>query len=224
VVDTRIVADPHQAAALSAEIIEAHLRGALAQRGEATLAVSGGATPAEMLRHLATAELDWQHVSVFQVDERVAPDGHPDRNANMLDAMSSTAATVLPMPVTATDLEEACDRYAALLPRRFDVIHLGVGPDGHTASWPPGDPVIDAPGAVAMSGEYQGRIRMTFTPRIVNGARFRLMLATGTSKAEPLSKWVAGDTDVPVSRVDRADTVLVVDAAAAPAAVADPDR
>jgi 6-phosphogluconolactonase/glucosamine-6-phosphate isomerase/deaminase len=114
------------------------------------------------------------------------------------------------MPVTAKDLAAACRRYARALPDRFDVVHLGMGDDGHTASWPPGDPVIDSAEPVALSGVYQGRVRMTMTPSVVNAARGRVILTFGDGKAAVLASW-----DGPVSRVKRTSTVLFVDHAAA---------
>jgi 6-phosphogluconolactonase/glucosamine-6-phosphate isomerase/deaminase len=101
------------------------------------------------------------------------------------------------------------------LPDRFDVVHLGVGDDGHTASWPPGDPVADSDEPVSLSGQYNGFVRMTLTPRVVNAARHRLVLATGEAKASPISQWLLGDASLPIQRVRRTETVVVLDRAAA---------
>lgn len=214
--EIRVAADAAQAASIAAREIERRLGAAIARRGVASLAVSGGTTPAIMLADLAAADVAWQFVTVFQVDERVAPDGHPDRNANIIEVLASTAARIELMPVTAGDLQQAARRYADLLPARLDVVHLGIGDDGHTASWPPGDPVIDVQAAVAVTQMYRGRVRMTLTPPVVNGARFRLVLATGAAKASPIERWVAGDRSLPVARVHRRGTLLVVDVQAAP--------
>ena len=123
---------------------------AIAERGRFTIAVSGGSTPAAMFAELARLDLPWPQVHVFEVDERVAPDGDPDRNlndlrANLLDLVPVVAHL---MDVTAADLPGACRRYADELSDVtgdgvLDVVHLGLGDDGHTASWPPGDPVIN---------------------------------------------------------------------------------
>jgi 6-phosphogluconolactonase/glucosamine-6-phosphate isomerase/deaminase len=169
-----------------------------------------------MLARLARADLPWATITVFQVDERVAPDGHSDRNLLLTRPLADAGAVVHAMPVTDPDLEGAAAAYASRLPDRFDVIQLGVGPDGHTASWPPGDPVIDAPGAVAISQIYQGRVRMTLTPRVVNEAEHRVVLVAGADKADAIARWVRGDQALPVSRVRQQDTILVVDRAAAP--------
>ncbi|HSB86846.1 MAG TPA: 6-phosphogluconolactonase, partial [Ilumatobacteraceae bacterium] len=109
----------------------------------------------------------------------------------------------------------AAQRYATDLPDRLDVVHLGIGDDGHTASWPPGDPVIEASDRVALSGEYKGRVRMTLTVPAVNAARHRLVLATGTSKAPVVERWLLDDRRLPIDRVRRANTTVILDAAAA---------
>lgn len=192
----------------TARVIAELVRAALADRGAATLAVSGGSTAPPMLSALEAADLDWGRVEVWQVDERCAPAGDEDRNANQL---AGFPATVHLMPVEAADLAAAAERYAAALPERFDVVHLGMGGDGHTASWPPGDPVIDRPEPVALSEPYQGRVRMTLTPAVVNGAVARVVLVSGESKAEALRAWIDGDDDVPVSRLAGRDTTVVVD-------------
>ena len=147
---------------------------------------------------------------------RVEPDGDPARNAGLLDVLPLPRANRHLMPVTAAKLAAAAGRYAASLPERFDVVHLGVGDDGHTASWPPGDPVIDAPGAVALSAPYQGRVRMTITPAVVNAARSRLVLVAGASKRDALAAWLRHDGSVPVDRVRRTGTLVVLDVAADP--------
>ena len=168
-----------------------------------------------MLDALADLSVPWEATTVFQVDERVAPDGDPDRNANLLEALRSHGAMINLMPVTSEDLESASRRYAALVPDRLDAVHLGVGDDGHTASWPPGDPVIHADGVVAVSGEYKGRVRMTLTVPTVNAARHRLVLATGTAKATIIERWLLHDDALPIERVGRSNTLVVLDSRAA---------
>ena len=143
-----IIVDDDPALA-AARAIAGHLRDAVRERGEAFLAVSGGSTAPPMFARLLELDVPWEQVRVWQVDERVAPDGHPDRNAEQLAPIP--AVTHL-MPVTATDLDLAADQYAHALPERFDVVHLGLGDDGHTASWPPG--VSPMPGVAAACGAY----------------------------------------------------------------------
>ena len=214
--EIRVAADPQAAADVAARAIVRRLVNAVAARGSASVAFSGGSTPALMLARMAELEVPWARVHVFQVDERVAPDGDPARNAGLLDALPVRRANRHLMPVTAKNLGAAARRYASALPERFDVVHLGVGDDGHTASWPPGDPVIDAPGAVAISQPYQGRIRMTLTPAPVNAARARIVLVAGASKRPALAAWLRHDGSVPVDRVRRTATLVIADTAADP--------
>jgi 6-phosphogluconolactonase len=216
--DIVVAPDAQGAAQEAASWVARQLRNAVARRGAATVAFSGGSTPALMLAELATMQVPWDSTTVFQVDERVAPDGDPDRNAGLLDALRALGPqrpTIHLMPVLSPDLAAAADSYAALLPDRLDVVHLGLGDDGHTASWPPGDPVIDAGGSVAISGEYKGRVRMTLTVHSVNAARRRMVLATGSPKAPVIERWMLHDPDLPVNRVNRTGTLVILDTAAA---------
>lgn len=170
-----------------------------------------------MLAVLASLDLPWPKVGVWQVDERVAPDGHADRNASQLAAFPGRHRL---MPVTVDDVAAAARRYARSLPERFDVVHLGMGDDGHTASWPPGDPVIESAEAVALSAPYQGRVRMTLTPVVVNRAVGRVVLLSGASKAPALAGWlgpVDEPTGLPIARLRRSGTVVFADPAAAAA-------
>jgi 6-phosphogluconolactonase/glucosamine-6-phosphate isomerase/deaminase len=208
----RVDKDPARRAAHS---IARRLAAAVRARGGATLAVSGGSTTPPMLSVLAAMDLPWNAIDIFQVDERVAPDGDADRNAGQLDGVPGTHHL---MPVTAVDLAVAADEYAAGLPERFDVVHLGVGKDGHTASWAPGDPVMGSDRRVDLAGPYQGRLRMTLTPPVVDAAVGRVVLATGKDKAKPIAAWLEGGappTKIPVARLRRIDTVVVLDQAAA---------
>lgn len=208
--DIRVSADP---AADAAVFIARKLRNAVARRGSGALAVSGGNTPQPMLDALAATELPWERITTWQVDERIAPDHDPDRNADQLDGFPGTVRL---MPVTAKDLRAAARRYASSLPERFDVIHLGLGDDGHTASWPPGDDEIVASARpVDLVGEFHGRRRMTLTPPVVNGARARLVLAAGTGKAAIVERWLLRDPALPINRVRRTDTTVFIDPAAA---------
>jgi 6-phosphogluconolactonase len=214
-VDLRIAPDADTAAVAAATWVARQLRNAVRRRGAATIAVSGGRTPAAMFASLAGMDVPWAAVTVYQVDERVAPDGDPARNAALLDLLPVAAAGRRPMPVTAKALLAAAARYAASLPERFDVVHLGLGDDGHTASWPPGDAVVEQVATVALSASYRGHVRMTLTPIAVNAARHRLVLATGADKASPMRRWLLGDSVLPIQHLHRTDTVVVLDAAAA---------
>ena len=213
--DIHVAPDAPQAATDAAEWVARQLRNAVRRRGVATMAVSGGSTPALMFADLATMIVPWSAVSVWQVDERVAPDDDSARNAHLLSVLPVPKSRMHLMPVTAKDQRTATRRYAASLPERFDVMHLGMGDDGHTASWPPGDHVIDNAEPVAMSGLYNGYVRMTLTPIVVNGARHRLVLAPGAAKATPMRRWLLEDRSLPIQRVRRTNTVVVIDEAAA---------
>jgi 6-phosphogluconolactonase/glucosamine-6-phosphate isomerase/deaminase len=160
---------------------------------------------------LLAQDVPWDQVTVWQVDERVAPDGDPARNAGQL---ADFPCRVEVMPVTDDDLDAAARRYAAGLPDRFDIVHLGLGDDGHTASWPPGHPVIDSEASCEVIDVFNGYRRMTLTPPVVNGARSRVMLTFGASKAPVVQRWLLRDPELPVTRLRRADTWAMLDAAA----------
>ncbi len=213
--DITVAPDPKAAANEAAAWIARQLGNAVSRRGVGSIAFSGGSTPALMLAALTELPVPWSTTIIFQVDERLAPDGDPDRNAGLLDVLRPLRPTIRLMPVTAGDPAAATRRYAALLPARLDVVHLGLGDDGHTASWPPGDPVIDDRRAVAMSGEFNGRVRMTLTVATVNAARRRVVLATGAGKAAIVERWLLHDHTLPVDRVRRTNTLVVLDAGAA---------
>jgi 6-phosphogluconolactonase len=211
----------------AAAIIAADARAAVAARGRFLMAVSGGQTPWLMLRALATADVPWPGVRVVQVDERVAPVGDPDRNLthlheSLLDHAPLVSAQILNMPVESPDLETAAAQYAATLrqiagsPPVLDVVHLGLGPDGHTASLVPGDPVLNVKDAdVAVTGSYQGRRRMTLTYPIVNRSRRVLWVVTGGEKEQMLNRLLAGDESIPAGRVCRERALVIADNAAA---------
>ena len=207
--DIRLVDDPSAAAA---QWLARRLRDAVRRRGSATLAVSGGSTAPPMFDALLACDVPWECTTIWQVDERVAPDGDRDRNAKQLQGLPSRIQL---MPVTSKDLRAAARRYAASLPDRFDVVHLGMGGDGHTASWPPGDPVVDSTRPVEVTGEFNGRRRMTLTPLVVNAARSRLVLTVGSSKAAMVERWMERDAEIPIDRVRRAGTVVFLDQEAA---------
>ena len=214
-VEIRVTVDAAAAASDAAYWIAGKLRNAVLRRGAASLAVSGGTTPAKMFAELSTLDVEWRRVTVWQVDERIAPDGSGDRNAPLLDVFDEIGAEVRLMPVADRDLALAAQEYGAELPERFDVVHLGLGDDGHTASWAPGDSVIDQLEPVALSSEYRGTRRMTLTPLVVNGARNRLVLATGTDKAVAMRGWLLRNESLPIERLHRSGTVVVLDTAAA---------
>ena len=210
-----VLPDPEAAARRGAELIAAAAEAAIATRGSFALAVSGGHAPWRMFELLGEHELDWERIELFQVDERIAPDGDDDRNLTHLRASLPQAAlaSVRPMPVEAEDLDSAVTLYADQLPGSLDLVHLGLGPDGHTASLVPGDPVLDVRDRlVAITGTYQGRRRMTLTYAALEAARSVLWLVTGADKVEALAKLRAGDDSIPAGRVHARDAVLLASA------------
>jgi len=212
-----ILPDAESVARRGAEIAAAAAADAVADRGRFEFAVSGGRTPWAMFADLA-GKMPWENVTIYQVDERVAPDGDPDRNLTQLERAlpPGGAADVRAMPVTFHDLEAAAAGYAASLPEAFDLVHLGLGPDGHTASLIPGDPVLEVTDRdVALTGEYQGRRRMTLTYPALDRARRILWLVTGDDKVDALARLRAGDESIPGGRVSTAHALVLADAAAA---------
>ena len=212
-----ILPDAESVARRGAEIAASAAADAVADRGRFEFAVSGGRTPWAMFADLA-GKMPWEKVTIYQVDERVAPDGDPDRNLTQLERAlpPGGAADVRAMPVTFHDLEAAAADYAASLPEAFDLVHLGLGPDGHTASLIPGDPVLEVTDRdVALTGKYQGRRRMTLTYPALDRARRILWLVTGDDKVDALARLRAGDESIPGGRVSTAHALVVADAAAA---------
>jgi 6-phosphogluconolactonase len=225
--NVRVFKNAGSVARAAAEIIAAEARAAIASRSRFIFAVSGGHTPWVMLRALATEDITWAAVHVVQVDERVAPDGDPDRNLTHLRESLCGQTSISPdqiyaMPVEASDLNAAASQYAMALrtiagsPPVLDLVHLGLGPDGHTASLVPGDPVLQVADAdVALTEVYQGRRRMTLTYPILNRSRQVLWLVTGPDKAEMVDRLNAGDTSIPAGRVQREHAFVLADRAAA---------
>lgn len=224
---TEVLADADAVAARAAALIAAQARAAVHARGVFTFAVSGGRTPWQMLRRLADEDVPWANAHLFQVDERVAPAGSDDRN---LTHIEQTLLAYAPLPreqvhamsVEAADLEVAAREYAALLratagaPPVLDLVHLGLGPDGHTASLVPGDPVLEVAQAdVALTAPYAGHRRMTLTYPALNRARNVLWLVTGAEKRTMLARLRAADAAIPAGRVERQRALLLADRGAA---------
>jgi 6-phosphogluconolactonase len=215
--EIEILPDAESVARRGAEIVAAAAAEAVADRGRFEFAVSGGRTPWAMFADLA-GKMPWEKVTIYQVDERIAPDGDPDRNLTQLQRAlpPGGAADVRAMPVTFHDLEAAATDYADSLPEAFDLVHLGLGPDGHTASLIPGDAVLGVTDRdVALTGEYQGRRRMTLTYPVLNRAQRILWLVTGEDKVDALARLRAGDDSIPAGRVSTDRALVVADAAAA---------
>jgi 6-phosphogluconolactonase len=219
--------DAEAVARAAAAIIAADARAAVAARGRFIMAVSGGKTPWIMLRALAGEEVPWKDVHVFQVDERIAPAGDPDRNlthlrASLLEHAPLPSQQIYAMPVELPGLEAAAQQYARTLeqvagsPPVLDLAHLGMGPDGHTASLVPGDAVLKVTDAdVGLTDVYMGRRRMTLTYPVLNRSRRILWLMTGSDKVAMLPRLLEGDTTIPSGRISRDQAVVLADRAAA---------
>jgi 6-phosphogluconolactonase len=232
-VKTQVFDDEESTARAAARCIGADAVAAVAARGKFVLAVSGGHTPWIMLRALANESLPWEHIHVVQVDERVAHIGNADRNLTHLQESLVQYSPIRPeqihaMAVEALDLEAAAVQYASMLcsiagsPPILDLVHLGLGPDGHTASLVPVDPVLSVTDRdVSLTGVYQGRRRMTLTYPIINRARRILWLVTGSEKVSALTRMLKGDASIPAGRILEDRALLFADRAAAADLVVD---
>jgi 6-phosphogluconolactonase len=214
--EVRSLPSPDAVAQAGAEFVAERARAAVEDHGTFYFAVSGGHTPWAMFAALARETVAWDAGVIYQVDERVAPPGDPSRNlTHLTEALASAPATVLPMPVNDADLTAAAAAYATDLPEQFDLVHLGLGPDGHTASLVPGDPVLSVTDRlVAVTAPYQGQVRMTLTYPALARARQLLWLVTGADKKAALSSLLAGDTGIPAGRVQAAASLILADQAA----------
>jgi 6-phosphogluconolactonase len=214
--ELEVLPSPEAVARSAADYVAGCAETAVAGHGRFTFAVSGGHTPWAMFGRLTAEDVPWDEVVLYQVDERIAPAADPDRNLTHLrESLGEAPAEVIAMPVDDPDQADAAARYGALLPERFDLVHLGLGPDGHTASLVPDDPVLEVTDRlVAITGTYQGRQRMTLTYRALARADRILWLVTGEDKKAPLAKLLAGDRSIPAGRIQAAHSLVLADAAA----------
>lgn len=229
--EIRILADADAVAREAARTIAAEARASVATRGRFVLAVSGGRTPWQMLAALAGEDVPWTSVHVVQVDERIAPADDPDRNLShlqrsLLERAPLAAQQIHAMPVEQDDLDAAARDYERVLrqiagtPPVLDLVHLGLGPDGHTASLVPGDAVLDVSDRdVALTGVYLGRRRMTLTYPVLNRARRILWVVTGAEKAAVLPRLLAADGTMPAARVCQERAIALADRASAACAM-----
>jgi 6-phosphogluconolactonase len=185
-----------------------HLR----DKRRVSLALSGGRTPWSILSALPRTDLEWNRVDIYQVDERVAPDGDLARNLTGLTSalLEHVPAMVYPMPVQGPDLEVAADRYAAELPAVLDIVHLGLGDDGHTASLVPGDPVLDVVDRrVAVTRPYKGHRRMTLTFPAFERVGSIIWIVAGAEKTSMVERLLAADPTIPAGRIPQKRAVLI---------------
>ena len=223
----QVLPTPEIAAERAADWLRTEIGRASAQRGRCLVALSGGRTPWRMLRDLRRLRVHWHDLQVFQVDERVVAENDERRNARQIAELLIApamlrAAQFHAMPVERSNLAEGAEEYGRLLsehggsPPVLDVVQLGLGADGHTASLVPGDRLLEAHDRdVAISVPYQGVARMTLTFRVLDAARHRLWLVTGADKAAALRKLWVGDASVPAGRVLREAAFVFADSAAA---------
>jgi 6-phosphogluconolactonase len=218
--DLEVSTDEKAAARRAAELIAAAGAAAVADHGSFSFAMSGGRSPWTMLAILGELEeMPWRETELFQVDERIASPGSDERNLThmVLGLSMDHQSTLRPMPVTNRDLDAAAHDYETGLPDRLDLVHLGLGPDGHTASLVPGDPVLEVTDrrVATTTDEYQGHRRMTLTYKALAEARQVLFLVTGEEKRDPLRQLIAADPSIPAGRVRNESISIVADRAAA---------
>ncbi len=215
--ELRRYADAHAASQAAASLVLEHALEAVAQRGTFSFAVSGGRTPWVMFETLTTLPMPWGQTTIFQVDERVAPEGSDERNLTHLRASLQTVnARIVAMPVEG-DLDDDARRYEERLPEQIDLVHLGLGPDGHTASLIPGDSVLnETTRLVAPTGLYQGRRRLTLTYPGLARACALLWLVVGEAPREALTALRRHDPAIPAGRVRAERSIIICDEVAAP--------
>ncbi len=216
--DLVVVPDLQRLAADGAHLVTAAAAAAIADHGTFRFAVSGGRTPWTMFGVLGDETgFPWQGTEIFQVDERVVAADDPDRNLTHLRGLVPDSCTVHAMPVLEKDLDHACATYAATLPDRFDLVHLGLGADGHTASLVPGDTVLQVRDRlVALTGQpYQGHRRMTLTYAALERADELLWLVSGSDKREALRRLLTDDRSIPAARVSAGHSTVLADSTAA---------
>jgi 6-phosphogluconolactonase len=214
--EVRRYADAEAVATAAAEYVAKYAERTLDHKRHFTFAVSGGRTPWLMFEKLAQLDVAWADVVIYQVDERIAPLGDASRNLTHLErSLGESRPTIVPMPVNDKDLDAASASYAQLLPERFDLVHLGLGPDGHTASLIPGDPVLEVDDRlVAVTGIYQGEQRMTLTYEALARADQLLWLVTGEDKRNAIAELLRGDTSIPAGTVTAGASLVMADEAA----------
>lgn len=221
VIRARLSATPQGTADDAAAWVAARAVATIERTGRFVWAVSGGSTPALFLEALATHDrVDWGAVHLFQVDERIAPADSPDRNDTMIRERfvdRVPAVRYHPMPVEADDLGSAIVDHLTDLerlcgsPARLDLIQLGLGDDGHTASLVPGDAVLEAADDLAVTATYKGTRRLTMTAPLLNRANERLFLVTGAGKDDALGRLAEGDPGIPGSLITADHTFLATD-------------
>lgn len=232
--DVRIFPDASAAAEACAGHALNLLHSAVAVNGHASLAISGGSTPKLMFDCMARSPFDWRNVHVFLVDERAVPPDHEQSNYRMADEHLLRPAKIRNVHRIPAELkpEVAAKRYERDIREHFqigdgdlphfDVVHLGLGPDAHTASLFPGEPLIEDRQGIA-AAVYVAKIpqwRITLLPGVLLAARNMVILAAGADKRNALEQILTGP-DAPleypaqiVTRQARRPVLFLDDAAA----------
>lgn len=225
----RIYPDRQTLVAAAFEIIVDRLRTALNDRPQCRIALSGGSTPKPLYAALASADLPWDRIHIFWGDERYVPPTHPDSNYGMakqvwLDLIQIPAENIHPMPTDLTPPQLAADAYECEIKLEagnspaFDVILLGMGDDGHTASLFPHTAALSVRDRLVTVGDKDGQPRLTFTIDLINQARSVIFLVSGESKQPALDAVFAptGDATAYPSRsiAPQGELLWLLDAAA----------
>jgi 6-phosphogluconolactonase len=186
----------------SLEIVLASLQLALTERGQFTIALAGGGTPKPLYEAIASQDLPWDKIHVFWGDERYVPADHPDSNEGMarrawLDQVAMPSTNIHPMPTDEADPAVAAQKYEQQLQEFFqlqvgefpalDVVLLGIGDDGHTASLFPHTQALTVRDRLITVGNKDGQPRLTFTAPLINRARAVVFLVTGANKQNALA-------------------------------------
>lgn len=223
----RTEADARQAAAAAAAHIAGRARDVVAARRRFALGVSGGSSPLPMFDALADSDVPWEFVHLYQVDERLVRADSAQRNfaairERLLDRVTIPPRQVHPMPVEQDDAHAAAADYAETLARTLgpggslDLVHLGLGADGHTASLLPGDPALEEAAAVIVSQAYQGARRLSLSAAVLSAAHERVWLVTGADKHDALARLLRGDPAIPAGRLDRRRSIVFTDLSVSP--------
>jgi 6-phosphogluconolactonase len=183
-----------------------------------TIALSGGSTPRPVYERLAETPYPWSEVDVFFGDERCVPADHPDSNFRMANEALLSKVDVRVHPMVGCD-PDACRQeltkvFGPSMPR-FDLLFLGLGDDGHTASLFPGDHALEITNRLVARVDRPDHPRMTLTLPVLNAARVALFLVAGASKREALRKLLDGDESIPAARVHAERVIVLADREAA---------
>lgn len=199
----QVEADPAAVAEAACRHIAMAAGKAIAARGRFRLVLAGGQTPLAAYRRLALSDQDWPAWSLYYGDERCLPDGHPERNSVMVadTGLAARAGEHFPIPV-GDGCEQAADAYTAIVDRAdlFDLVVLGIGEDGHTASLFPGHSWPRRPVFAIDDSPKPPSARVTLSIATLQRSRAVLVLVSGAGKAPAVTHWRNGDA-LPIAQV-----------------------